>query len=230
MELKLEALTGHAKSAKVGKINVNVGDRVEENTVLLQLETGKGNSPIKAKGTYNIEDVKVNEGDEVKIGDILMIVSEEAKPQNKKANFDYFGSMIKGKNEKIETDLAIIGSGPGGYVSAIYAAKKGLKVVIIEKENLGINLNVYEELSQKIDCIIHSAANASHYGKYADFFETNVKGTRMVLEFCKNGRKKDFQHISTFAVFGNRRSNCNKRLITEYDLEIGQECRAHGLH
>jgi dihydrolipoamide dehydrogenase len=34
-------------------------------------------------------------------------------------------------------DLAIIGSGPGGYVAAIRAAQLNLSVVLIEKENLG---------------------------------------------------------------------------------------------
>ena len=34
-------------------------------------------------------------------------------------------------------DLAILGGGPGGYVGAIRAAKLGLKVAVIEKNNLG---------------------------------------------------------------------------------------------
>ena len=34
-------------------------------------------------------------------------------------------------------DLAIIGSGPGGYVCAIRAAQLGLKVCIVEKDNVG---------------------------------------------------------------------------------------------
>jgi len=38
-------------------------------------------------------------------------------------------------NEKI--DVAIIGGGPGGYVSAIKAAHLGLKAVLIEKDKLG---------------------------------------------------------------------------------------------
>ena len=34
-------------------------------------------------------------------------------------------------------DLIVIGSGPGGYVAAIRAAQLGLKVAIVERENLG---------------------------------------------------------------------------------------------
>ncbi len=37
----------------------------------------------------------------------------------------------------IETDLMIIGSGPGGYEAALYAANKGLKVVIAEEREVG---------------------------------------------------------------------------------------------
>jgi dihydrolipoamide dehydrogenase len=35
------------------------------------------------------------------------------------------------------TDVAVLGGGPGGYVAAIRAAQLGLKVVLVEKENLG---------------------------------------------------------------------------------------------
>jgi dihydrolipoamide dehydrogenase len=37
----------------------------------------------------------------------------------------------------IQTDLIIIGAGPGGYRAAEYAAKNGLKVVVFESENVG---------------------------------------------------------------------------------------------
>ncbi|AQS54230.1 Dihydrolipoyl dehydrogenase [Jeotgalibaca dankookensis] len=36
-----------------------------------------------------------------------------------------------------ETDLLILGGGTGGYVAAIRAAQKGMKVVIVEKDKLG---------------------------------------------------------------------------------------------
>jgi len=36
-----------------------------------------------------------------------------------------------------EYDIAVIGSGPGGYVAAIRAAQLGLKTAIIERDELG---------------------------------------------------------------------------------------------
>lgn len=36
-----------------------------------------------------------------------------------------------------KTDLIIIGAGPGGYHTAVHAAKEGLKVTIIEKRYPG---------------------------------------------------------------------------------------------
>lgn len=136
MEIKLETISGHNKTSKVGKINVQVGDNVKTNEILLQLETNKGNSSFKAKGNFKIEEIKVSEGDEVKVGDILFIVSGESKTSNK-PKVDYFGNMIKGKKEDVKADLLVIGGGPGGYVAAIYAAKKGLNTVLVEREKLG---------------------------------------------------------------------------------------------
>ena len=34
-------------------------------------------------------------------------------------------------------DVIVIGSGPGGYVAAIRASQMGLKVAVVERENLG---------------------------------------------------------------------------------------------
>jgi len=41
------------------------------------------------------------------------------------------------EHNHIQTDLLVIGAGPGGYVAAIYMAKKGLDVVLVEKEFVG---------------------------------------------------------------------------------------------
>ena len=139
MEIIIKNINGN--SAKVGKINVSIGDIVKKNQILLQIETNKGNTPFKSTSSFKIKEIKVSEGQEVKKGDILFIVDElEEVKENKKDNsvkVDYFANLIKGKKENINTDVLIIGGGPGGYVSAIYAAKNGMNVILVEKDNLG---------------------------------------------------------------------------------------------
>ena len=39
--------------------------------------------------------------------------------------------------EQFKFDLIVLGSGPGGYVTAIRASQLGLKTAIVEKESLG---------------------------------------------------------------------------------------------
>jgi len=45
--------------------------------------------------------------------------------------------MVNNQWSMKETDLIIIGAGPGGYKAAVYAAKHGLKVTIFEDVNVG---------------------------------------------------------------------------------------------
>jgi dihydrolipoamide dehydrogenase len=65
-------------------------------------------------------------------------------------------------------DLIVIGAGPGGYVAAIRASQLGLRVAIIEKENLGgVCLNwgcIPTKALLKSSEIFHVANNLNHYG------------------------------------------------------------------
>lgn len=70
-------------------------------------------------------------------------------------------------------DVIIIGSGPGGYVTAIRAAQLGLKVAVVEKENLGgICLNW--------GCIptksLLKSAQAYEYAKHAADYGVLIEG------------------------------------------------------
>ncbi|MFO1445743.1 dihydrolipoyl dehydrogenase [Bacillus sp. Bva_UNVM-123] len=63
----------------------------------------------------------------------------------------------------IETDLIVIGSGPGGYVAAIRAAQLGQKVTIVEKANLGgVCLNVGCIPSKALIAAGHRYETAKH--------------------------------------------------------------------
>ncbi|GAA4021761.1 dihydrolipoyl dehydrogenase [Sphingomonas swuensis] len=65
-------------------------------------------------------------------------------------------------------DLIVLGSGPGGYVAAIRAAQLGLKVAIVERENLGgICLNwgcIPTKALLRSAEILHYAQHAQDYG------------------------------------------------------------------
>ena len=70
-------------------------------------------------------------------------------------------------------DVIIIGSGPGGYVTAIRAAQLGLKVAVVEKESLGgICLNW--------GCIptksLLKSAQAFEYAKHAADYGVSIEG------------------------------------------------------
>ena len=69
-------------------------------------------------------------------------------------------------------DLAILGSGPGGYVAAIRAAQLGLKVAIVERERLGgICLNwgcIPTKALLRTSEIYHYLTHAADYGLSAE--------------------------------------------------------------
>ncbi|MEO1720278.1 MAG: FAD-dependent oxidoreductase, partial [Pseudomonadota bacterium] len=69
-------------------------------------------------------------------------------------------------------DVIVVGSGPGGYVTAIRAAQLGLKTAIVEREHLGgICLNwgcIPTKALLRSAEIYHFAHNASDYGLKLD--------------------------------------------------------------
>jgi dihydrolipoamide dehydrogenase len=67
-------------------------------------------------------------------------------------------------------DVAVIGTGPGGYVAAIRAAQNGLATVVVEKENLGGECLNHGCIPSK--ALIHAA---SAYAELADLAAIGVK-------------------------------------------------------
>ncbi|WP_063003816.1 dihydrolipoyl dehydrogenase [Nocardia salmonicida] len=71
-----------------------------------------------------------------------------------------------------EFDLLVIGGGPGGYVAAIRAAQRGLKVCVVEKERPGgVCLNwgcIPTKAMLRSAEVFHTLASAAEFGVYAD--------------------------------------------------------------
>ena len=100
--------------------------------------------------------------------------------------------------EKINTDLVVIGAGPGGYVAAIRAAKLGVKTIIVEKENLGgvclntgcIPTKALHYLSQSID----EVKRLGIFGLDIPKWSLNFKKTMERKDFIVNVQRKGIQN------------------------------------
>lgn len=100
----------------------------------------------------------------------------------------------------------------------------------ITEEHFGLNHDELLNIASSIDIVINSAASVAHYGKYKDFYNTNVKSVKYIIDFCRTFKKKLY-HISTKSVTGfeldssypsDKRKIKKKIKFTESSLYFGQ--------
>ena len=72
----------------------------------------------------------------------------------------------------------------------------------LQKENFGMDKELYDNLAVSVNTVINSAASVKHYGSYQYFYETNVETVKCLIEFCKQAGAR-FIHTSTLSVSGN---------------------------
>lgn len=89
--------------------------------------------------------------------------------------------------EQMETDLVVIGAGPGGYVAAIRAAQLGAKVICVEKEYLGGTCLNWGCIPSK--AMIASAERLQHV-KHAGDLGVTVSG-EATMDFAKFIARKE---------------------------------------
>lgn len=179
MDIKMVVIAG-GKKGTVGKINVKPGDKVAEGDILVQVETGKGNRQIKATDDGIINQILIEEGNEVVSHQVLFQIEPLESNSGASSSDERLASPVDIKTQEINTDLLIIGAGPGGYVAAIYAAKKGLKVTLIEKEELGgtcLNVGcIPTKALVKSSEVCHTVRHSSYFGIEAgSALEINMK-------------------------------------------------------
>lgn len=110
---------------KIGKLvsyEVKIGAVVLKDQPICSVEAGKGVRVIKSPIDGVVTSLEVEEGSQVVTSQSLIKIKEQ---------------IIDKKEDENHTELLIIGAGPGGYVAALYAAKKGMKVTLVEKNKLG---------------------------------------------------------------------------------------------
>lgn len=131
-------------------------------------------------------------------------------------------------------DIIVLGSGPGGYVTAIRASQLGLKTAIVEKESLGgvclnwgcIPTKALLKSAQVFEYIKHSADYGIKVENFDKNFDDVVNRSRNVAKTMSKGvnflMKKN--KIKVFEGFGKLSEN-KSISITKED---GSEEKIHG--
>ena len=113
-------------------------------------------------------------------------------------NFISLNSQLINKTEillKMKYDIIVLGSGPGGYVTAIRASQLGFKVAVIEKENLGgiclnwgcIPTKALLKSAQVFDYLKHASDYGLTVKEFDKDFSAVVKRSRDVAEGMSKG-------------------------------------------
>jgi dihydrolipoamide dehydrogenase len=105
----------------------------------------------------------------------------------------------KQKNFTMKYDIIVLGSGPGGYVTAIRASQLGFKVAVIEKENLGgvclnwgcIPTKALLKSAQVFDYLKH----ASDYGLTVSSFDKDFPAVVQRSRSVADGMSKGVQFL-----------------------------------
>jgi len=109
------------------------------------------------------------------------------------AAFSYLRGLFK--TEKMNFDVLVIGSGPGGYVAAIRAAQLGLKTAVVERAEVGgiclnwgcIPTKALLKSSQVFQYIQHATDYGVSAGDAKADFPAMVKRSRDVAETMSKG-------------------------------------------
>lgn len=142
---------GDFKEVEIIEILVSVGDRVSNDQSLLTVESDKASMEIPAPGAGEITSVLVKVGDRISKGTaIVMMMAEESaaatapQPDNDSTVTVSQSTGDSSSTADIQTDVVVIGAGPGGYTAAFRAADLGLSVLLIERypQLGGVCLNV----------------------------------------------------------------------------------------
>ncbi|HEX6928796.1 MAG TPA: dihydrolipoyl dehydrogenase [Gammaproteobacteria bacterium] len=194
---------GDFENVEIIDVLVKAGDAIEKETPLITLETDKAAMDVPAPEGGTIREMKVKVGDKVSQGSVIAVLeaaeAEAASAEEKQAEAPKAEPAGKKAEEKpakpapqadgysgkvdLETEVLVLGAGPGGYTAAFRAADLGLKVTLVERwDSLGgVCLNVGCIPSKTLlhaAKVIDEAAHMSEFG--IDFGAPAIDAKKLV--------------------------------------------------
>jgi dihydrolipoamide dehydrogenase len=232
-QIILDRLSGEDKSAKVGKILIKAGQKVQEGDGLFNAESAKGNFLVKSEYEGTIVSILIEEGQQIKIGAIIADIDGEKKSENAvPQNIGYRFGLAAPKKEEINCDIAVIGGGPGGYVSAIRAAQLGASVVLIERNRIGgtclntgcIPTKSFVKSAHLYDEIQRSAEFGVKVCQSTIDLDQVVKRKNEVVESLSNGIRYLLDHWNIRFIEGE--AKVSKNAVTVKNSKVEATIRA----
>ena len=148
---------GNFDSVDIIEILVNAGDTINKEDPIITVESDKASMDIPSPADGIVAKILIKVGDTVKQGSPIIEVSsteEKVDQPPKEKPIAAEKSVAEKSAEKAEAinvhasdlncDVAVLGSGPGGYTAAFRAADLGKSVILIERYSTigGVCLNV----------------------------------------------------------------------------------------
>ena len=157
---------GNFDSVEVIDVMVKVGDTIKKEDSLITVESDKASMDIPSTHEGKVTSIDLKVGDKVKQGSNVLVIElneSNAKPQKtethnemkpevkadikKESPSEITSQAVTKKSDAVsthETEVVVLGSGPGGYTAAFRAADLGKKVILIERYDTlgGVCLNV----------------------------------------------------------------------------------------
>ena len=157
---------GNFDSVEVIDVIVKVGDIIKKEDSLITVESDKASMDIPSTHEGKVTSIDLKVGDKVKQGSNILVIElneSNAKPQKaetknemkpevkadikKESPPEITSQAVTKKSDAVsthETEVVVLGSGPGGYTAAFRAADLGKKVILIERYDTlgGVCLNV----------------------------------------------------------------------------------------
>jgi dihydrolipoamide dehydrogenase len=149
---------GDFAGVDVIEVQVTAGDEVAAEDSLITLETEKAAMDVPAPQAGTVVKVLVQLGDKISEGDVILELTpaeQSAAAQAEPEAADAAAAIAASKPAPIpqtaytgavdiETDLLVLGAGPGGYTAAFRAADLGVKTTLVDRGSAlgGVCLNV----------------------------------------------------------------------------------------
>ncbi len=141
------------ESGKIIRWLAKEGDHIDKGDSIVEVETDKVALEVEALIEGTLLKIYYGEGEILPINHAIAFIGEpgETAPNAETTNVGLPVNETQPitenrhpeakdspkENINFDTDLVVIGGGPGGYVAAIRAAQLGAKVILVEKDNVG---------------------------------------------------------------------------------------------